>query len=394
MRVLLVTDWPWPVAGTERIVERLRDGLVAAGDEVRLMTSTAGSAGDGTADFVAYGSNRKAEQAFLQLFNPSAYATMRRALVEFRPDAVHLNMFLPHLSPAILSALGGVPAAMIVHDYKPICPVGTKMLPDGTPCSEPAGAACRRNGCIGRLRAARERPRMRGFLRGLRGVGRIGTVSAWMQEALAANGLEAELVSPPAPAPGPRFARRPSDTPHFLYAGRLAPVKGVELLLGAFARVLSRVPEARLRIVGDGPSRDAVALRVRELGLEGPVSISVGMNAGWLHELENTWAVVAPSIFREPLGLVPIEAILHGVPVIAPEEGGIMETVVPGKTGLLVRARDEDQLAAAMEAVCAGEEFPSRDVDPVARAVLRRRHDPERFVQKTRELLIGAGAAA
>ena len=394
MRILLVTDWPALVGGTERIVERLRDGLEAGGDEVRLLTSSAGSAADGTADFVAYGSNRQAEQAFLQVFNPSAYAAMRRAIAEFRPDAVHLNMFLPHLSPSILSALRGVPAAMVVHDYKPICPVSTKLLPDGAPCREPAGAACSRNGCIGRLRAARERPRMGGFRRGLGGVGRIATVSVWMQDVLAANGIEAELVSPPAAAPGARFERSPAETPRFLYAGRLAPVKGVELLLAAFARVLRRVPEARLRIVGDGPSRDAVVRRVRELGLEAGVSISVGMQMSWLDELEGAWAVVVPSIFREPLGLVPIEAILHGVPVIAPAEGGLPETVVPGRTGLLVRARDEGEVAAAMEAVCAGEEFPSREVDPVARAELRDRHDPDRFVARTRELLVGAGAAA
>ena len=66
MRVLLVTDWPALEAGTERCVERLRQGLAGAGEDVRLLTSSAGSAAGRTADYVAYGTHRPSQQALLQ----------------------------------------------------------------------------------------------------------------------------------------------------------------------------------------------------------------------------------------------------------------------------------------------------------------------------------------
>jgi hypothetical protein len=56
VRVLLITDWLPGVGGAERYITAVRDGLRAAGDEVRLLTSSAGTAGDGSADYRAFGS--------------------------------------------------------------------------------------------------------------------------------------------------------------------------------------------------------------------------------------------------------------------------------------------------------------------------------------------------
>jgi glycosyltransferase involved in cell wall biosynthesis len=390
MRVLIVTDWPALEAGTERTVERLREGLSSAGDDVRLLTSSAGSAADGSAEYVAYGTDRPTQQALLQLFNPSAYRTIRRAVDEFRPDAVHLNMFLPHLSPAVLHPLAKVPTVIVVHDYKPICPRSTKLLPDGTPCTYPAGRACTENGCVGPIRRLREGPRYSSFRRGLRSANGFATISRWMRGQLSINGIEAEVIHAPVPDPGAGYVRRPAREPVFLYAGRLAPVKGLDVLLDAFAKVGRRVPDARLRIVGDGPLRGAVSRRTRELGLEQSVSFEFSMERDWYRELEGAWAVVVPSTYREPLGLVAAEAIAHGVPVIASGEGGLAETVTPGKTGVLVPSRDRDALADAMEEIARRRSFPERSVDPVAQGEIRRRHDPDRAVSRTRSLLTRA----
>ena len=351
------------------------------------MTSSAGSAADGTADYVAYGTTHLGQQAVLQLVNPSAYRTIRRAVREFRPEAVHLNTFLPHLSPSVLPPLKDVPTLMVVHDYKAICPRSTKLLPDGSPCSDPAGRKCREHGCVGAVRRLREGPRYASFRRGIRSLSGCATISRWMQGQLAVNGIEAEVVDPPVPGPSATFVRRPSADPLFLYAGRLAPVKGLDVLLDAFTEVRRSIPGARLRIVGDGPLRDQVLRRTGELGLEASVDFNLDMARDWHSELERVWAAVVPSVYREPLGLVAVEAIAHGVPVIASGEGGLVEAVEPGKTGILVPTGDRTALADAMVAIARGRSFPSQAVDASAREAIRRRYDPDRHVSRTRSIL-------
>ena len=79
------------------------------------------------------------------------------------------------------------------------------------------------------------------------------TCSAWMTEQLARHGIAATYLPWPSPPVPPGFRRRPAPSPRFLYLGRLAPEKGVDVLLGAFATVVEDVPDARLRIVGSGP---------------------------------------------------------------------------------------------------------------------------------------------
>jgi glycosyltransferase involved in cell wall biosynthesis len=394
MRILMITDWPALEGGTERHVGLLRESLATAGDEVRLLTSGVGSAAGGSAEYVAYGSDRRVEQVALQVWNPSATRTVRRALREFEPHAVHLNMFLPYLSPAVLGPLRTVPTLVLVHDYKPICPTGTKMLPDGADCTNPAGRVCWQGGCISLPRALRDAPRY-GILRaGLRAVDRVQTLSRLMQEMLARSGISADRVDPPVPMPAPRFVRRPAAEPLFVYAGRLAPVKGVDVLVRALARLLERVPTARLRILGDGRDRQAIQTLAAELGVDDAVSFRFGMDPRWQAELSSAWALVAPSVYREPLGLVAVEAIVHGVPVIASEGGGFAETIDAGTTGLLVPNGDVAALADAMRSVAERRSFPSQAIPDSAVSAMRALHDPVAYAQRTRAVLRGIQGTA
>ena len=188
MRILLATDWNRGRGGAEAYITALRDGLRAAGDEVRLLTSSAGTAGDGTAEYVAYGTDRVAAQAFLQVANPFAVAGVRRAVHEFRPDVALVNMFAHHLSPAALLALRGVPTVLLVSDYKCVCPIGSKLLPDGSICGSLAGLVCWRSGCVSALHWLRDQPRYALIRSGLRHVARVVACSAWVRDELARHG--------------------------------------------------------------------------------------------------------------------------------------------------------------------------------------------------------------
>jgi glycosyltransferase involved in cell wall biosynthesis len=236
------------------------------------------------------------------------------------------------------------------------------------------GAVCRRTGCLSAGRAARDAARYRLFHAGLRGLDRVLAPSRHVAAELAAVGVDAEHVPLPVAPPPADPVRRAAADPSFLYAGRLAPVKGLDLLLGAFARVRDEHPRATLRICGDGRERERIGARVAALGLGDAVAFRPGMDGGWAEHLEDAWALVAPSLYREPLGLVAIEAIVRDVPVIAAADGGFAESVADGRSGLLFPNGDEDALAASMLRVCDGA-FPGHRPEPAARALLARRHD-------------------
>jgi glycosyltransferase involved in cell wall biosynthesis len=387
MRILLATDWNRGRGGAEAHALLLRDGLAAAGDEVRLLTSSAGTAGDGRAEYVAWSSERLAARTLLQIVNPFAVARARQAVRELRPDAALVNMFAHHLSPALLYALGDVPLVLAVSDYKCVCPLGSKLLPDDTPCTQRAGLVCLTSSCVGPLHWLRDRPRYALLRAGLGRVRRVIACSAWMARALAADGIDADVLELPVAAPGPAYCRVPSVTPSVLYCGRLDREKGVDLLLRAFARVRAAAPAARLRVAGAGPLRPALERRARDLGISDVVHFTGWLDPGAIeHELSQAWALVAPSLWAEPLGLVAPEAIVRGVPVIASASGGFAETVRAGASGLLFPSGDESALTACLLAVVRREVFPEHLVAADVVAATREHHDLGRYVARLREI--------
>jgi glycogen(starch) synthase len=147
------------------------------------------------------------------------------------------------------------------------------------------------------------------------------------------NGVDIEEIRGSAPE-----AR---ERPYVFAIGRLVRQKGFDLLIDAFARVAGEFPEHDLLIAGDGPERSvlhrlAEGQRVRFLGgipIERAFSLYKGA-AGF----------VLPSR-HEPQGIVVIEAMAAGAPVLAAGVGGVPETVRDGVNGLLVPGGDVDALA-------------------------------------------------
>ena len=375
LRVLLVTDWTPNEGGIESYVMRASAALRDAGHEVRLLTSSAGSAANGAADYVALGTDNLAAQTFLQIANPFAVVRVRAAVRDFRPDVVLVNMFEKYLSPAVFQALWDVPTIAFVHYYKPICPTALKFLPDGSLCQVPAGLVCWRSGCVGLAEWLRDRPRYALIRAGLAQSHRVLACSRWVVEQLRVNGIAAEAIPLPVPPPAPGFARAPSREPLFLYCGRLDPEKGVDLLLRAFTRVLRSRPAARLRILGDGIRRPALDALAVELGIRDAVRFDGRVSFAEIEvALAGAWALVAPSIWAEPLGLTAIEAITRGVPAITSASGGFAETVEHGISGYLVVNGDEGAIADCL--ISAVDRGPMT-VPAEAVGRLRNRHDPK-----------------
>lgn len=127
--------------------------------------------------------------------------------------------------------------------------------------------------------------------------------------------------------------------------GALTPEKGHATLVDAFARVAALRPGMRLRILGEGPERDALVARANRLGVGSRVELpgEVADPAAWIAEAK---LFIQPS-HREALGTAVLEAMARGVPVVASRTGGLVE-LLEGGAGLLVPPRDAAALAAGI----------------------------------------------
>jgi glycosyltransferase involved in cell wall biosynthesis len=135
-----------------------------------------------------------------------------------------------------------------------------------------------------------------------------------------------------------------------LYMGRLAPEKDVSTLIDAFGVLTSRVPSARLRVVGSGSMESALRRRVVACNLSEHVVFRPFTCDP--HEVEKELldadVLVLPSTF-EPLGMILLEAMVREVPVVATGAGGPREIIEDGVTGWLFAPGDAGALADRLE---------------------------------------------
>ncbi|HEY3673386.1 MAG TPA: glycosyltransferase [Acidimicrobiia bacterium] len=137
----------------------------------------------------------------------------------------------------------------------------------------------------------------------------------------------------------------------FTVLGRLAPWKGQDLFLRAFARAFPDGPHRALVVGGPlfGESDYAASLErlTRTLGIEERVTMT-GHVAEPQQHLDHTDVLVHTSVIPEPFGLVIVEGMATGLPVVAADEGGPPETITDGVDGVLYRMGDEVALATAL----------------------------------------------
>jgi glycosyltransferase involved in cell wall biosynthesis len=192
----------------------------------------------------------------------------------------------------------------------------------------------------------------RAFAAADRGVARLADVHIAISEGLArylaaSEGFDAECFEvvhygieagpPPRPLPG---------APRLAVVGRLIPIKGHDVLLRALAVAREALPDLTLEIAGDGPLEAELRVSVARLGLGDVVSF-LGRVAPAGPVFERAELVVVPS-FGEGFGMVALEAMERGRPVVASDVGGLPEIVDHGRTGLLVPSGNAEALGAAI----------------------------------------------
>ena len=170
------------------------------------------------------------------------------------------------------------------------------------------------------------------------------------------------------------------------YVGRLEKVKGVEYLVMAVAALKEKIPEIDLVIVGEGSEKAQLIWLAEQLGLRGQVKF-VGYKDDYIGWLKDFDVFVLPSV-KESLGIILLEAMACGCPVVAAKVGGVVEVVDHEKTGLLAEPKSSAALAEAIERVYKEKELVGA-MKGKALSNVKEKFAQEEMVEKYRRLILG-----
>jgi glycosyltransferase involved in cell wall biosynthesis len=268
----------------------------------------------------------------------------------WRPDL----LFAHGLDDPALEAdvLRLAPAVIVEHTYHGTCISSSKTMswPGVQACQRPLGLACmglyfpRRCGGLNPVTMVKAFRTQSRRLAELRRAAAIVTLSSHMSDEVVRNGVEKARVHVVPPFVtvdgGDVAAREATEGCRLLYLGRLEPLKGVSRLLAALGPVSERIAgPVRLVIAGDGTERHQLEAEAALIRAGNP-RIDIRF-AGWqdergrAHLFSETDALVVPSLWPEPFGLVGLEAAAAGVPAVAFATGGIPEWLLDGDNGCL-----------------------------------------------------------
>jgi glycogen(starch) synthase len=181
-------------------------------------------------------------------------------------------------------------------------------------------------------------------------------------------------------ATGPKC--RPTEGPMIVFTGRLEWEKGVHILLDAIALLKKQHPNVRLAIAGKGGKALELRRQCHRLKLGKSVSFE-----GWLPERElhalvaEADVAVVPSLY-EPFGLVALEAVALGTPIVVSGTGGLTEIADNDRVGLTFLRGDAESLATTIDSVLVDTEATSKRMATAARA-LSDRYSWERVAEAT-----------
>ena len=307
----------------------------------------------------------KGEDLWIELFpDRIEFATtdpagsVRLALKQFSPDAVYVHK-LPDLAALEALVASGIPLARMVHDHDLYCMRSYKYHPlTRNICQRPASWACifpcgamlarnRDGGLPFKWVSLSEKKRE---IRLNQHFHRLVVATGYMRDELLRNGFALTQIEIHSPVPHFEDARGTASLSGrnlIVFAGQLIRGKGVDVLLEALALVKSPF---ECVILGDGGHRAKCEALSRKLGLDARVKFT-----GYVPPAEmvpfyaDASVAVVSSVWPEPFGAVGLEAMRHGLPVVAFDAGGIREWLDDGYSGFLVPWMDRRQFAARVE---------------------------------------------
>ncbi|MCC5840242.1 MAG: glycosyltransferase family 4 protein [Opitutales bacterium] len=257
-----------------------------------------------------------------------------------------------------LRALGR-PRARMIHDHAMYCMRHYKYHPlTRRNCTRPASLACifpclapvQRGSGRWPLRLASFSAKLREIAHN-RSLDRLVVNSTFMEGELRKNGFSPEKIDVLPPLPPERalpagLAATPAEPGHLLFAGQVIRGKGLDHLLQALHGLSG---DWSLTVAGRGSALDKCRALASRLGLDERIEWLGHLSPEELARQYRRAALVAvPSVWQEPFGMIGIEAMRHGRPVVAYASGGIPEWMRDGEHGRLVPTGDIPALRAAL----------------------------------------------
>jgi glycosyltransferase involved in cell wall biosynthesis len=384
-RLLVLCDVVGAEGGSESAMERYLPELVRAGLNVRVLARR-------VTDPQRFGVPARALAWGDEYAEPSTGAA-NAISEEIKSERIGVVLCSNVFDPAVLDAARRARRCVVhVRDHRVFCPNGDRLFPSfSRPCAAPMGRACLVNsllhGCVCGPRA-RTVQRLRARERTAAATRRYDAFvvsSRFMAQLCARNGIAPErihVLEPPIASESVAgHVAPPPALPRVLFAGRVVPAKGLRSLIRATARIAAELrPE--VRVAGDvTPELNACIELARTL----EVRITT---LGWCdgnalsRAIDGVHAVVIPSLWPEPYGLLGIEAQARGRPAVAYAVGGIPEWI--GDAGECVTRGDEAALARAIATVTDPSRWPIYSAAACARAFA---HDLVTFGERLKTVL-------
>jgi glycosyltransferase involved in cell wall biosynthesis len=274
-----------------------------------------------------------------------------RLLDRERPDVVHVHNTFVVISPSIYSACRehGTPVVQTLHNFRLMCP-GALFFRDGRVCEDCVDGTlwnAVRHGCYRDSKSATAavaftlawHRRQRTWQDS---IDAYIALSAFARDKFIAAGFPADkvFVKPNFvdPDPGPRE----NAGAYALYVGRLSAEKGVSTLLRAWELLPAPLP---LHIVGDGPERAALEAQVRARNISGVSFRGSLSRPDTFAAMKGARLTILPSTAYETFGMVIVESMACGTPVLCSRLGAMQEIVADQHTGLHFTPGDAEDLA-------------------------------------------------
>lgn len=368
MRILLLSQFiPPTVGGTEQHVWTLATSLTQRGHHVTLLTFATDPDDDpvDSVDGVRIVRVKTATTRMpflhgdpsrpfaLPLPDPVVRRAINSELSSGRFDVIHAHNWI------VNSALGpaekaGVPVVMTLHEYSHICATVRFMEKGVTTCPGPSLRRCLP--CA----TAHYGP-FRGPVTVAGNAWAAGRRARALTHTVAVSGAVADAVALDSASWLGSAGLQPQVIPNFIpddlvlenipliepdaplvFAGAIHPDKGIHMLLDAYRR-LDNPP----RLILAGRAADGLELALPPgVELVGPLPYAEVQNL-----FRSALAVIVPSVWPEPFGMVVLEAMAAGRPVVAAAAGGIVDVVQADVTGLLSTPGDASELAAHIQAL-------------------------------------------
>jgi glycosyltransferase involved in cell wall biosynthesis len=300
------------------------------------------------------GAPARVRAAARMVWSTSARRGIRHVLQEFRPDLVHCHNIYHQLSPSILGPIraAGIPVVMTLHDYKLACP-SYQLLDSGDLCEtcitggtlSPIRVRCK-DDSLGASALLAVETTVHRLTRAYSPVDVFISPSRFLADVMTRAGVFPErmrVVNHFADVATTLVKESPGGP--VVFAGRLSPEKGVDVLIDA----MGRLPDSMsLDLAGDGPVRAELEEQARRVA-PGRVRFHGRLAKPELQQLvRSAVATVVPSRWHENQPLAVLESFGAAVPVVSTDLGGLPELVRDGVEGHTVPHNDAAALAAAL----------------------------------------------